>query len=288
MFSRVAVWLRWSFPRLLIGACLSVFHGCDYPRAPEAADDAKGTLPSTQASTPADPRLNQTFAAATLSEPPVDFHKPPDLTLTGKSVGKLYTQLLAIWPTIELAGTDGKVLPIRAILETDLGTIEISLRSDLAPNHVRNFVALARLGYYDGLVFERAVRVKPPDKPEVEILEAGCPLGTGDPGIGNLGYWLKSELSTEHFEAGTIGAPHGSELDSAGPRFFITLNEAPFLDKHFTIFGKVTVGIDVARRIFSLPISNDPGYPEGDRPEKPVVIRKVWITSAPAEPETSR
>lgn len=288
MYSRVAEWLRRSFSWLLIGACLSTFLGCDYPRDPEPLNDSKGTVPSSQGSTPADTRLNQTFAAATRSEPPVDFHKLPDRTLTGKSIGKLYTELTAIWPTIELAGADGKLLPIRAILETDLGTIEISLRPDLAPNHVRNFIALARLGYYDGLVFERAVRVKPPDKPEVEILEAGCPLGTGDQGIGNLGYWLKSELSTEHFEAGSVGAPHGSELDSAGPRFFITLNQAPFLDRHFTIFGKVSVGIDVARRIFSLPISNDPGYPEGDRPEKPVVIRKIWITSAPAEPEPAR
>ena len=54
----------------------------------------------------------------------------------------------------------------------------------------------------------------------------------------------------------------------------MTLNKAPFLDGNFTVFGQVTTGLDVAKRIFSLPVRNDAEYPEGDRPEKPVVIRK--------------
>ena len=43
----------------------------------------------------------------------------------------------------------------------------------------------------------------------------------------------------------------------------------------------MTAGLDVARRISTLPVRNDPEYPEGDRPEKPIVMRKVWITTAP-------
>jgi peptidyl-prolyl cis-trans isomerase B (cyclophilin B) len=229
----------------------------------------------------ADPRFKQSFADATRAEPPADFQRPADLTMTGKSVGKLYSDLVALWPTIDLVGPDGKLIPYTATLETEVGTIEIALRSDLAPNHVRNFVALARLGYYDGLVFERTVHAKPADQPEVEILEGGCPLGTGDIGVGSLGYWLKPEYSKEPHESGTLGAPRGADADTACCRFYIALNKAPFLDGNFTVFGRVTTGLDVAKRIFALPVRNDPEYPEGDRPEKPVVIRKVTISAGP-------
>ncbi len=96
-------------------------------------------------------------------------------------------------------------------METEVGTVEITLRPDLAPNHVRNFIALSMLGYYDGLVFERTVHAKPADHPEqeVDVLEGGCPLGTGDIGIGSLGYWLKPEYSQEKHDVGTVGAPRG-------------------------------------------------------------------------------
>ena len=67
---------------------------------------------------------------------------------------------------------------------------------------------------------------------------------------------------------------------TAACRFYITLSKAPFLDGNFTVFGKVTQGLDVARRIFWLPVRNDPEYPEGDRPVKPAVIRKVTIRTS--------
>ena len=238
------------------------------------------------ASTPAivDSRFKKSFAEATRADVPADFQRPPDLTLTGKSVGKLYSELVAMWPTIDLTGPDGKIIPYVATVDTDLGAIEITLRADLAPNHVRNFICLAKLGYYDGLVFERTVHAKPADHPEqeVDVLEGGCPLGTGDIGIGSLGYWLKPEYSTETHDVGAIGAPRGTEPDTACCRFYMTLSKAPFLDGNFTVFGKATSGLDVAKRIFSLPVRNDTEYPEGDRPEKPVVIRKVTISVAGA------
>jgi peptidylprolyl isomerase len=202
--------------------------------------------------------------------------------LTGKSVGKLYTEVIRLWDTIHFTTKDGKPITYTAILDTGLGPIEIALRPDLAPNHVRNFVALARAGYYDGLVFERTVHAKSEEQPEVEVevLEGGCPLGTGDLGVGSIGYWLKPEFSKEQHVGGTVGACHGEEPDTAACRFYITLNKAPFLDGNFTIFGKVTQGLDVARRVFWLPVRNDPEYPEGDRPQNPVVIRHVTIRSS--------
>jgi cyclophilin family peptidyl-prolyl cis-trans isomerase len=235
--------------------------------------------PTNDIPAPLDPRLHQTFADATRADPPADWQRPPDLTLTGKSVGKLYTEVVNQWESIRFTSKAGKPIHYTATLETDLGEIQIALRPDLAPNHVRNFVALALVGYYDGLVFERTVHARSDEHPdqEVEIIEAGCPLGTGDSGFGSIGYWLKSEFSKEPHEEGTLAAAHGEELDTAACRFYFTLNKAPFLDGNFTVFGKVTQGLDVARRIFSLPVRNDPEYPEGDRPEKPVVIRKVTI-----------
>ncbi len=271
--------LAWAF--FCIGSIALGCEGSPKPGAEESAEAAKSqpTLSINNGApvAPADPRFKQSFAEATRAEPPADFQRPADLTLTGKSTGKLYSELVALWPSIELVGPDSKLIPYTATIETEVGTIEMVLRSDLAPNHVRNFICLARLGYYDGLVFERTVHAKPTDQPEVEILEGGCPLGTGDIGVGSLGYWLKPEYSKANHEAGTIGAPRGADADTACCRFYMTLDKAPFLDGNFTIFGQVTTGLDVAKRIFTLPVRNDAEYPEGDRPEKPVVIRKVTI-----------
>jgi cyclophilin family peptidyl-prolyl cis-trans isomerase len=239
--------------------------------------------PAQTVALPLDPKLHQSFADATRQDPPADWQRPPDETLSGKSIGKLYTTVVGLWDTIRFQTETGKPIAYSATLETDLGPIEIALRPDLAPNHVRNFLALAQAGYYDGLVFERTVHAKPtePTEQEVEILEAGCPRGTGEAGVGSLGYWLKAEFNQEPHEAGTIGACHAEDPDTAACRFYITLNKAPFLDGNFTVFGKVTDGLEAARRIFSLPVRNDPEYPEGDRPEKPVVIRKVTIHAQP-------
>jgi cyclophilin family peptidyl-prolyl cis-trans isomerase len=263
--------------------------GCDrhHPALESPGDSANGKDQATaNAGTPVpvDPRMQQTFGDATRQEPPPDWQRPPDLTLTGKSVGKLYTQTVAVWETIRFTSASGKPLAYRARLDTELGEIVIDLRPDLAPNHVRNFVALALVHYYDGLEFERTVHARSQEEPatEVEILEGGCPLGTGELGVGSIGYWLKAEFSKEPFDIGTVAACHGEDPDSGACRFFMTLSKAPFLDGHFTVFGKVTSGLDVARRIFTLPVRNDPAYPEGDRPEKAVVIRSMTIeTSEP-------
>jgi peptidyl-prolyl cis-trans isomerase B (cyclophilin B) len=291
--------IRWTRPSVqigVVGLLLAMnLAGCDgnHPEL-EIVKTAAVSSPTegstSQKSTFGDPRLQQSFAEATRSEPPADGQRPPDLTLTAKSVGKLYTEVLRLWDTIHFNSKDGKPISYTAVLDTELGPIEIALRPDLAPNHVRNFVALARAGYYDGLVFERTVHAKSEEQPEVEVavLEGGCPLGTGDLGVGSIGYWLKPEFSKEAHEEGTVGACHGEEPDTAACRFYITLSKAPFLDGNFTVFGKVTQGLDVARRIFWLPVRNDPEYPEGDRPEKPVVIRKMTIrTSEDGNAESS-
>jgi cyclophilin family peptidyl-prolyl cis-trans isomerase len=227
-----------------------------------------------------DPRLHQPFAEATISDPPGEWQRPPDVTMTNKSVGKLYEQVVKIWDDIRFSAPNGKRLAYRATLDTEWGEIEITLRPDLAPNHVRSFVALARVGYYDGLVFERTIREEVEGSPDakLELIEAGCPTGTGDAGYGSIGYWLRPEFNSEvTHEDGTVGASHGEQADTAACKFYINLAKAPFMDGNYTVFGKVTKGLNVARKILSLPVRTDAEYPEGDRPVKPAIIRQVTI-----------
>jgi cyclophilin family peptidyl-prolyl cis-trans isomerase len=259
--------------------------GCGRKNESPPPVDAKGGATSsgatgTAAAVPLEPRLHQPFAQATVTDPPPPDQELPPTTLTGKSVGKLYVEVERLWNTIAFATPAGKGLAYRALLDTELGEMEIALRPDLAPNHVRSFVALARAGYYDGLVFERTVHEESEDPPntKLDVIEAGCPMGTGDQGYGSIGYWLKREVGTGvAHEEGTVGACHGEEPDTAACKFYITLGKAPVMDGEFTIFGKITRGLDVARKIFTQPVRNDPQYPQGDRPEKPIVIRKVTI-----------
>jgi peptidyl-prolyl cis-trans isomerase B (cyclophilin B) len=160
----------------------------------------------------------------------------------------------------------------------------MALLSDAAPNHVRNFVALARAGYYDGLSFDH-VRHDVSDAPEykgrvLDLIEAGDPLGADDPeDHDSIGYWLKPETSAKvDHEEGSVGAVRGEEPDSAGCKFYIVLSKEPPIPKEsYTVFGKVTKGLDVAHKIHEQPVieaEQEVGY---SRPLKPVVIRKVTI-----------
>jgi len=226
-------------------------------------------------------RLHRSFLDATRKLPPPD-QRPPDRTMTGKSIGKLYGEVVRLWDSIRFTAADGTRISYTATLETELGNIEIALDPDLAPNHVRNFIALARVGYYDGLVFDRIGEdeevTDDGKKIRYEGIEAGCPLGEGDLLQNSIGYWLNPEFDPDaHHEEGTVGFCHGRERDTAACKFYITLCKAPYLDGNFTVFGKVTRGLDVARKIFMQPTIIEEDDAGSHRPEKPVVIRKVTI-----------
>ena len=155
---------------------------------------------------------------------------------------------------------------------------------ELAPNHVRNFIVLARIGYFDGLCFDRIHN----EVGDVALsrLEAGCPLGDGESGTGSIGYWMKDELtsgeSMTHAE-GVVGACRLVEADTAATKFYINLSKAPFLDGNDTLFGKVSQGLDVARIIAQQPVVSDPEDGNRAKPQKPVVIQKVTILETMAE-----
>jgi peptidylprolyl isomerase len=270
---------------LIIGGSLG---GCGGHQSSQEKSEADPNDPIQQANQTGslavlDPRLHQPFAEAVTTEPPEDWQRPPDTTMTGKSVGKLFTEVTRLWDDIKYVSPHGKTLAYSIALETEMGQIEIALRPDLAPNHVRNFLALVRAGYFDGLVFERTVHEEG-ENGNLELIEGGCPLGTGDIGSGSIGYWMKPEIDPQvTHEEGTVGASHGQSEDTAACKFYITLCSASFMDGHYTIFGKVTQGLDVARKILSLPVRDDGEFPDLDRPVKPVVIRRVTIQAKEVE-----
>jgi peptidyl-prolyl cis-trans isomerase B (cyclophilin B) len=266
--------------------------GCGKQGDPAGPDAAATPAPATLAAAgnPADsaddPRWHLPFGEATITDPPPPDQQLAARTFAGKSVGKLFLEVTRVWNEIRFVSPSGKRLQYRATLDTELGTIDIALRPDLAPNHVRNFIALARVGYYDGLVFERTMHAVSDVQPNarLDLIQAGCPLGTGAPGFGSIGYWLPLEVQDRvGHEPGTVGAVRDEHPDTAACKFYITLSPAPVLDGEFTIFGKVTRGLDVASRILTQPVRNDAEFPQGDRPVNPIVIRKVTIHVQEAE-----
>ena len=288
MALRAVPWSRAQALACLVTAIVLV--GCnrnkEQPNAKEQADDesAEQTAENNKtAALPAvEPRYRQSFADATRAEAPPDC-RPSDATSTGKSTGKLYTEIKKTWDSIPLVGDDAKPLTYRAVLETKLGTIEIDLKPEIAPNHVRNFIALARAGFYDGLLFEGVVHQAAPDKPEIktDLVVAGNPTGMDDAGLashGSIGYWLKPEFSDQALhEEGAVGAVHGEEADTAACRFYIMLSKAPSLDGTSTVFAKVNKGLDVVRTIATQPFQIDEQEEGYGRPVQPVTIDKVTV-----------
>jgi peptidyl-prolyl cis-trans isomerase B (cyclophilin B) len=175
---------------------------------------------------------------------------------------------------VKFVSPAGKDLQYTATIKTKLGDVVILLSPKASPNHVRNFVALARAGYYNGLCFDRAERTQVEGK-EFECLYAGCPEGSGDAGLGSIGYWMKPELNPklEHMP-GTVGAYHEEDVETAACKFYITLSPAPHKDGAFSVFGRVTQGLDVLRAIRGRPVHPDDFK---DRPVEPVVMESVTI-----------
>ena len=165
----------------------------------------------------------------------------------------------------------------QAVINTTAGTIVIDLRPDLAPNHVGYFMKLAREHAYDGTAFHRVIRMA--------IIQGGDPLSK-DParaslyGTGGLGM-LKAEFSAEHATQGAVAAVlQPNKPDSAGSQFFICVTDQPSLDGKYTIFGRVSEGMDVAQKISEAP-ANSEGLPS-----ERIVITDVTIRDAPPpEPE---
>ena len=248
------------------------------------AEIAVGPIGAELAPTPAD-KFKQSFALAVTDEVGTDQRPPVDRTIAGKSTAALREEVERLWPTIQLVDEGVKPLPWVVTLETDTGVIEIALRPELAPNHVRNLIALVRAGSFEGMRFDRLVHQqaesKDGQKSEVRLVRFGCPAGTGDPGVGHIGYRLRSEFSDEKHVAGTVGFTRDSDQSSAGVRLYIGLGPAAVLDGSYTIVGKVSKGLDTVEKIATgklLPLEADPTR---ELPERPAVIHKAKASLVP-------
>ena len=127
------------------------------------------------------------------------------------------------------------------------GDITVELFPADAPKTVESFVKLARGGFYDGTTFHRVIPgfVAQAGDPLSKTLPAGDPrLGTGGPG-----FQLKAEFNKQKHDRGVLAMARGRDPDSAGSQFYITLGPAPHLDGQYTVFGRVTSGMNVVDSI---------------------------------------
>jgi peptidyl-prolyl cis-trans isomerase A (cyclophilin A) len=163
-----------------------------------------------------------------------------------------------------------------AVLDTSQGTIVFRLFETEAPKTVANFVGLAegtkefrdpRTGqkvkrpFYDGLVFHRVI----PDF----MIQGGCPLGNG---TGDPGYSFADEFhpSLRHDRPGKLSMANAGP-NTNGSQFFITVAATPWLDNKHSIFGEVSEGYDIVKKISETPRNSQ------DRPLKEVRVNSVTI-----------
>ena len=120
------------------------------------------------------------------------------------------------------------------VMETTKGPVVIKLRPDLAPGHVERIKELAREGFYDGIVFHRVI--------DGFMAQVGCPHGTGTGGSDKPD--LKAEFNDESHVRGTCSMARTQNPHSANSQFFICFDEAPFLNRQYTVWGEVIEGMD--------------------------------------------
>ena len=133
-------------------------------------------------------------------------------------------------------------------IETNLGKILFKLMPELAPETVRNFVKLAKDGFYNGTLFHRVI--------------PGFMIQGGDPntktsnksswGMGGPGYTIKAEFNSRSHLRGIVSMARSQDPDSAGSQFFIVTDDSTFLDRQYTVFGEVIEGMGVADKIVNL------------------------------------
>ena len=137
----------------------------------------------------------------------------------------------------------------KATIETNFGNMILELMPETAPETVRNFVKLAKSSFYDGVLFHRVIpgfmiqggdpNTKKPDKSK---------WGTGGPG-----HNIKAEFSSRSHLRGIVSMARATDPNSAGSQFFIVTTDSTFLDRQYTVFGRVLEGMSVADKIVNLP-----------------------------------
>src|SRR5262245_13430253 len=157
----------------------------------------------------------------------------------------------------------------RAVLETSMGNITLQFSPDKAPNHVRNFLRLASVGFYDGTAFHRVVKGF--------VIQGGFLPTRSEPlDITQDRYVRKMapEFNDTQHDKGTVSLAHGDDPGSGDTSFFIVLARTPVLDGKYSAFGKVVEGMDVVEKIEQVPVN-------GETPATRVELKKVTVSKLP-------
>jgi len=157
--------------------------------------------------------------------------------------------------------SEGETLNRVAVIETNLGTMEIELFNDKAPRTVSNFVDLIEKGFYDGVIFHRII--------SGFMIQGGDPTGTGR---GGPGYTIDDEFHPDlkHDSKGILSMANAGP-NTGGSQFFITLAPTPHLDNRHAVFGKLISGEDVLDKIGAVETGPN------DKPINEVKMIKVTI-----------
>ena len=145
-----------------------------------------------------------------------------------------------------------------ATINTTRGNIVVELDPSVAPQAVNSFVFLARDGYYNDTKFMELV--KAPDGSKF-YTQVGDPTNTG---LGNPGYSVPKETTNLGFDRGAVGMG-GTAENSNGGQFFISYGDYPALDGKYTVFGKVTSGLDVLDNLSLLNLTDRGNAGTGDK-----------------------
>ncbi|MDB4237577.1 peptidylprolyl isomerase [Acidimicrobiia bacterium] len=153
-----------------------------------------------------------------------------------------------------------------AVIQTSMGDLSVEFFSDTAPITVNNFISLSNDGYYDNIIFHRVI--------SGFMIQGGDPSGTGHGEYGKFpGYTFEDELNNQQpYEKGILAMANAGP-NTNGSQFFIMHVDYP-LPYQYTIFGKVTDGLDVIDLIASVQTA------EGDKPVEDVVILGVTVSSS--------
>ena len=143
------------------------------------------------------------------------------------------------------------------VMETSKGPVRIKLRPDLAPSHVARIKELARSGFYDGLKFHRVI--------DGFMAQTGDPKGNG---TGGSGQKLKAEFSGEKHKRGTVSMARSQDPNSGDSQFFICFEDAPWLDKQYTVWGEVIEGME-----------NIDAVAKGEPPRDPDTIVSIRVAA---------
>jgi len=149
---------------------------------------------------------------------------------------------------------------MKALVETSMGDFTIEFYHEDAPNTVDNFVKLSEKGFYDGLTFHRVVKGF--------VIQGGDPRGNG---TGGPGYTIAAEFNGRPHLLGTVAMARGPDINSAGSQWYVCLDKIAQLDGKYTVFGQVTEGVDVVKKIGEVKVDNT------DKPLEPVTINRITI-----------